>query len=152
MTEVLFYQLDRKPLNDFLPELLEKTLERGQRAVVRAGSDERVEALDTHLWTFRLDGFLPHGAKADGFAERQPVYLTAKDENPNSAQVAFFVDGTLPADWSRVAGFARAVVVFDGNDKSATDAAREAWSRAKTAGHDVTFWKQSPQGKWEKQA
>ena len=150
MSEVLFYQLDKKSLNELLPELLEKTLERGQRAVVHAGSDERVEALDTHLWTYRLDGFLPHGAKGDGFADRQPVYLTAKGDNPNDAQVAFFVDGALPADWKQIGGHVRAVILFDGNDKTATDAARDAWSRAKTAGHDVTYWQQSPGGRWEK--
>ena len=45
MTEVRFYHLQRKTLEDALPQILEKTLERGWRAVVMAGSEERVEAL-----------------------------------------------------------------------------------------------------------
>ena len=46
MTEVLFYHLQRAPLERVLPELLERSLARGWRAVVRAGYPARVEALD----------------------------------------------------------------------------------------------------------
>src|SRR5262249_41793492 len=61
MTEIVFYQLQRQPLERVLPTLIEKSLERGWRVVVQAASEERVEALDAHLWTFRDDSFLPHG-------------------------------------------------------------------------------------------
>ena len=79
MTEVRFYHLTRKTMEQTLPELIEKTLERGWRAVVMAGSPERVEALTQHLWTFRPDSFLPHGSAKDGHAELQPVWLTQID-------------------------------------------------------------------------
>ena len=82
MTEVLFYHLERASLESVLPGLLEKTLEREQRAVVRAASTERVEALDARLWTYRDESFLPHAAAGDG--ARQPVWLTAGDDAPNA--------------------------------------------------------------------
>ena len=59
MTEVRFYHMTRTGLEAALPQMLEKTLERGQRAVVIAGSEERVEALNGHLWTYRDRTFLP---------------------------------------------------------------------------------------------
>ncbi|HTO82001.1 MAG TPA: DNA polymerase III subunit chi, partial [Methylomirabilota bacterium] len=93
MTEVRFYHLQRTTLEAALPPMLEKTLERGQRAVVVAGSPERVEHLTGHLWTYSERGFLPHGSARDGHADRQPVWLTAEDENPNGAQVLFLADG-----------------------------------------------------------
>ena len=61
MTEMLFYHLQRQPLERVLPTLLERSLERGWRVVVQAPSEERVDALDAHLWTYRDDSFLPHG-------------------------------------------------------------------------------------------
>lgn len=147
MTEVLFYHLQKQGLEEALPGLLERTLERGWRAVVRAGSEARIEALDTHLWTYRDDSFLPHGSARDGFAEQQPIYLTLGEENPNGAQVLFLVDGARAED---VEPYVRCVDLFDGNDPQAVEAARERYRLARDAGHDVTYWKQSDRGRWEK--
>ena len=154
MSETLFYHLERKSLDDVLPGLLERTRERGWRAVVQVGSAERMAALDTHLWTYSEQSFLAHGTAAEGHSSRQPVYLTTEQENPNGAHVLFLVGGAMPSDWSAplLAGFARIVLLFDGRDPEALAAARAAWRDAKEASHDVTYWKESPSGKWEKQA
>lgn len=147
MTEVLFYHLERQPLERVLPALVEKTLERGWRAVVQAGSEERLEALDTLLWTYREESFLPHAMRRDGNAAEQPVYLTLGDENPNGAVVRFLVDG---ADAPELGGYQRVVYMFDGRDGNAVAQAREQWKAAKTAGCEVTYWQQSAEGRWEK--
>ena len=154
MAETLFYHLERRTLEDVLPGVLERTRERDWRAIVRVGSAERMETLDTHLWTYSEQNFLAHGTAADGYAGRQPIYLTTEDENPNSAQVLFLVAGAQIADWhsESLAGFARIVLMFDGREAEAVEYARGAWRNAKEAGHDVTYWKESPSGKWEKQA
>jgi len=148
MTDVRFYHLTRSRLEAVLPVMLEKTLERKQRAVVMAGSQERVEALTGHLWTWQDRGFLPHGSEKDGFAEDQPVWLTARDENPNGAQVLFLTDG---ATSERLAAYDVCAILFDGADESAVAAARESWRAYKEAGHDVTYWQQG-EGGWNKQA
>jgi DNA polymerase-3 subunit chi len=152
VTEVLFYHLERRALEDVLPGLLEKTRERGWKALVRVGSAERMAALDTHLWTYNDHGFLAHGTAADGHAARQPIYLTVEDENPNQAEVLFLA-GADPGDWTGDAMKARTriVLLFDGRDEEALTAARGHWKLAKDAGHDVTYWKESSTGKWEKQ-
>jgi len=93
MTEVLFYHLERSPLERVLPELLEKSLERGWRAIVQATSRERVEALDASLWTYTEDGFLPHGTDYQDNPQDQPVLLTTDRANQNDAQIRFLVDG-----------------------------------------------------------
>jgi len=149
VTEVFFYHLERQPLDRVLPSLLEKTLERGWNAVVRVGNEQRLEALDLSLWTYRDDSFLPHGTKADGQAELQPVYLTTGDEVPNASGVLFLVDG---ADTSEFEGFVRIVHMFDGHDSEALALARRQWKAAKAAGCSVTYWQQDGQGRWEKKA
>ena len=148
MVEVSFYHLQREPLEVALPKILEKVLERGLRAVVMAGSRERVALLDEQLWTYGRGSFLPHGAAGDGRAEEQPIYLTAEVENPNGATVLVLVDGADPADKS---AFDRCLDMFDGNDPPAVAAARGRWQACKDQGFDVTYWQQGARG-WEKKA
>jgi len=149
MSELLFYHLERSSLEAVLPQLLEKTLERGWKAVVRASSPERVKSLDAHLWTYRDDAFLPHGACGEGHEEAQPVLITTGNENPADANVLFAVDG---ADIGRLETYQRCVLMFDGNDPGAVAAARIHWKAVKDAGHDATYWQQSEAGRWEKKA
>ncbi|MEJ0061978.1 MAG: DNA polymerase III subunit chi [Alphaproteobacteria bacterium] len=148
MAEISFYHLTQSSLEQALPELLEKTLERGWRAVVMAGSAERVEALAQFLWTYRQDSFLPHGSDKDGDAEDQPVWLTHRDERPNGAQVLFLVDG---AQSEKLADYARVCDLFDGNDDAAVAGARTRWKAAQEGGHDLSYWQQGERG-WEKKA
>ncbi len=145
--EISFYHLTRTTLEAALPQMLEKTLERGQRAVVRAGSVERVEALNGWLWTYKDRGFLPHGSAKDGHAALQPIWLTEQDERPNEAQVLFLTDG---AESEELNDFERCAVLFNGNDDSALTAARAQCSGLKEAGHDLTYWQQNDEGRWEK--
>ncbi len=147
-SEVLFYHLERQSLDQVLPLLVERCVERGWRAVVQAGSAERVAALDTLLWTYRDDSFLPHGVAGDGLDTEHPVVLTADDRNPNDATVRFLVDGAACAE---PASYDRLVHLFDGRDPDAVAAARAAWKHARDAGLDVSYWRQSDAGKWVKQ-
>jgi len=149
MTPVFFYHLERQPLDAVLPRLLAMSLERGWRVVVQAASEERAEALAAQLWSFDDESFLPHGTKADGFPDLQPVWLTAEDENPNNANVRFYVDG---AEAQSIEGLTRAVILFDGHDVEAVDRAREGWKRFKAAGHEVSYWQQDEQGRWQNRA
>ncbi|HEX7008287.1 MAG TPA: DNA polymerase III subunit chi [Alphaproteobacteria bacterium] len=149
MTEIGFYHLQQWPLDRALPKLLEKVLERGMRAVVIAGSEERVEALNTALWTYEPESFLPHGSARDGNAEAQPIWLTAEDENPNGATVLVLTDG---ADSAHLDRFERCVLMFDGNDEEALAAARRRWQAYKSAGHKLTYHQQTERGVWEKKA
>jgi DNA polymerase III subunit chi len=151
MTETLFYHLERRSLDDVLPGLIEKTLERGWRALIRTESAERAEAIDNLLWTYNDQTFLPHAQKGDGDPRAQPVLITTEDDNANEANVLFLVGGAPPPQWEAATAFTRIVLLFDGRDATALAAARAAWKDAKAAGHEVTYWKESTSGKWEKQ-
>ncbi len=151
MTETLFYHLERRSLEDVLPGLVEKSLARGWRAAIKTDSSERSDALDTLLWTYDDQSFLPHAQLGDGDAKAQPVLISVEEGNSNSAQIVFYVGGAMPADWTGLSGLARVVLLFDGRDTQALADARAAWKEAKGAGHDVTYWKETPAGKFEKQ-
>ena len=147
--EVWFYHLERSGPEKVLPELLQKTLQRGWRALVRAGAEPRLEELDAWLWTFRDDAFLPHGLASEPMADRQPVLLSTGAENANSAQALFLLDDAEPGE---LAGYERCLVVFDGRDEQILASARRRWQEIKGRGHPVSYWRQTEAGRWEKQA
>lgn len=146
--EVWFYHLERTGVEQALPELLEKTLGKGWKALVRAREPDRVAQLDGWLWTYREDSFLPHAPDDEPGAARQPVLLTTGFDNPNHADALFLVDGADPGE---LAGYARCVVLFDGADEAQLAVARAQWSAVKALGLPMSYWKQQARG-WEKQA
>ena len=150
MTEVLFYHLQGQKLEGVLTPLLEKSLARGWRVAVQGATEERIDALDAHLWTYRDDGFLPHGTWRESEAAEQPVLLTLNDGNPSAATVRFLIEGApLPSD---AESYQRIVLVFDGDDDEAVAAARVHWSEVKAKGFEATYWQPDEQGRWVKKA
>ena len=147
MGEVWFYHLERASLNETLPSLLEKTLQKGWRALVRVGSQERLDSLDGLLWTYRDESFLPHGRFDSEDAERQPILLTLDADNANSAQILFLTDPSAAFD---VEQFERVALVFDGNDQDSVAAARERWKEVRSKDAAVSYWRQSEGGRWTK--
>jgi DNA polymerase-3 subunit chi len=151
MTETLFYHLERRALEDVLPKLVEKSLERGWRALIRCESAERAEAIDTLLWTYDEESFLPHAAHGDGEAERQPVLITVEPGNANAAQALFLVGAAAPLDWTGYDDFVRVVLIFDGRDAGAEETALRSLEKARSFGHEVKYYRQTPGGKFQLQ-
>jgi DNA polymerase III subunit chi len=150
-TELWFYHLERASVEETLPPLLEKCLERGWRTIVKSGTPDSAQMLDTLLWTYKPNAWLPHGlAVGDRDLDaRQPILLANAEEEglqePRSAQALFLLDG---ADWTGVLDLARIFVLFDGRDPAAVNHARSDWRRGKEAGFSPAYWRQSEDGKW----
>ena len=149
MTEVLFYHLTESKLDDALPMLVEKSMERGWRVAVEFTDPERRDEFDVHLWIYRDDSFLPHGTDDGEEPERQPVLLTVLKDNINAANIRFFVNGATP---EVLEGYDRAILMFDGHDAAELEAARGEWKRLKAEGHALTYWQQTPERRWVKKA
>jgi DNA polymerase-3 subunit chi len=150
LAEVMFYHLTDSTLEEALPLLLERSVQRGWRAVVQCGGEERRDALDAHLWTYDDSSFLGHGTDREDHPEDQPVLLTTRpDANQNAAAVRFLVDG---AELGGFEGHERWVFMFDGHDPSQVEAARLHWKQARADGHSVTYWQQTAGRKWERKA
>lgn len=144
--EIWFYHLERSALEPVLADLLERTLKRGWRAVVRSPDPQRIADLDDILWTFREDSFLPHGLADEPMSERQPIVLSTGDCSPNRANALFLLDG---AELGSRESFDRRLYLFDGRDEGQLVLARERWREAKGSGSDVSYWRQTERG-WEK--
>jgi DNA polymerase-3 subunit chi len=147
--QINFYHLITSPLERGLPKLLEKVHQMGLKTVVLAKDEEQVAHLNQQLWSYTTKYFLPHGAQEDGSCEKQPVFLTTKDENPAGASVLAMVGGATPAS---LEGFEKAIYMFDGTEDTQVKEARERWKSYKALGHEVVYWRQTQKGSWEKAA
>ena len=152
--EIFFYQLMSKPLEKALPQLLERSVERGWNVVLQTRTQEKCVALNEHLWTYSDEGFLPHGMAQDGDPEFQPIYLTFGPENPNGAQVRFFVESAqiAPSIATREEPYERLVIMFDGNNEAELTDARVQWKALKDSGATLAYYQQTEEGRWEKKA
>lgn len=149
MAEILFYHLTESTLDQALPGLVERSLTRGWRVTIQAVSDERRDSLDSLLWTFSDTSFVAHGTDQEPFPDQQPVLLTTSGANLNSATVRFLVEG---AALEQVADYDRLVVMFDGHNQEQLEQARAQWKSFKTMDHDLTYWQQTPDRRWERKA
>ena len=145
-----FYHLQNQTLEDVLPKLVEKAYATGQNIVIKIGTPERVEFLNSHLWSYEEGSFLPHGTKKDGNADLQPIWLTAGDEIPNQANIMFWVDGAQ-ADIKELNGIERILNIFDGNSETALQQARHLWKELKSSGCEVHYWQQE-NNRWQQKA
>ena len=148
MSEIRFYHLERQNLEQVLPALLSKALEGGHRILVKTSDDHMAERLNDYLWTFNPNSFLPHGSKKDGNAEKQPIWLTSVDENPNNADVLILTGG---ATSDSMDDFKLCCELFDGRNPEIVSEARARWKAYQEAGHELTYWQQSDKG-WEKKS
>lgn len=149
MAEILFYHLTESTLDEALPGLVERSLSRGWRVTVQTVSEERRDMIDALLWTFSDTSFVAHATDQEPYPEHQPVFLTTSQDNPNGATVRFLVEG---AALDRVGDYDRLVVMFDGHDQQQLEQARAQWKAFKTESHDLTYWQQTPDRRWERKA
>lgn len=148
MTEILFYHLQRQPLEAVLPTLVEKSIERGWRVAIEVPGPERLAALDDHLWTYRDESFLPHATDQVADCADERILLTSGSANLNKADVRFLVDGAVVGE--DIESYQRIILMFDGNDDVALSRAREEWRKIRALGHEATYWQQDEMGRWAK--
>lgn len=149
MTDIVFYHLTETTLDEALPVLVERSVARQWKVTIQAGDDASRDRLDTRLWEFAADSFLPHGKDGDDPVENHPIFLTTKELNQNASNIRFIVENADIPDGLNT--YERVAVMFDGQDDYSVNQARGSWKTLKDAGHTLTYWKQSPEGKWERQ-
>jgi len=147
---VHFYHLTSTPLERALPRLLEKSYAGGFRTIVVADNDMHVEQLNSLLWTYHADSFLPHGSAKDGNSERQPIFLTS--EIPMEAgekEILFITSGILAEN---TAPYDRVIDMFDGSSPQSLSGARSRWKQYKDSGCELHYYQQTAAGSWDKKA
>ena len=148
MIRVDFYHLQKAPLEHVLPKLCEKAYATGKRIKILLGNEERVEFINSLLWTYVEDSFLPHGSKKDGFVESQPIFISTSEENENQAHLLILADGATPS-LDVLSQYERILNIFDGNDENALNRARAYWKEIKALNGELHYWQQNERGAFE---
>ena len=150
MAEVYFYHLTSSPLEQALPDLLEKVRGNNWRALIRSTDQTRLTKLDTHLWQYRENAFMPHGLAGGDHDADQPILLTTGTENTNNSEILLLTH-QAKTEPTEVAKFTRVCIMFDGNNPDELTAARGDWKTLTDAGIPAQYWAQE-NGRWTKKA
>ena len=148
MIRVDFYHLQRSPLEQVLPKLCEKAYSTGKRIKIQLGTEERVSFVNSLLWTYNEESFLPHGSKKDGFSEEQPIFISADENNPNGAVLLVLADGAMPS-LEVLQQYERVLNIFDGTNETSLNAARNYWKQIRELNSDLHYWQQNERGVFE---
>ena len=149
MTDIVFYHLTETTLDEALPVLVERSVARQWNVTIQAGDDASRDRLDSRLWEYATDSFLPHGKDGDDQVDKHPIFVTTTGLNQNASNIRFVVENAeLPEGLN---AYERVAIMFDGKDDYSVNQARGNWKNLKEAGHALTYWNQSPEGKWERQ-
>lgn len=151
MTRIDFYHLQKSTVEEALPKILEKDFASGKKILIKVGTEDRVEFLNTALWGYDEQSFLPHGSKKDGNAEMQPIWLTSGEDNPNNAVLLFLTDGAS-VNIKNLGAFERVLNLFDGNSEESLSQARAFWKEVKAEGMECFYWQQDDNGAWKQKA
>lgn len=148
MTRFDFYHLQKSTLEQILPKLCEKAYAGGSRIKILVGTPERVEFINSLLWTYNEESFLPHGSKKDGFVDAQPIFISSDETNENNASLIILVDGATP-DIDILKAYDRVLNIFDGNNELSLNNARTYWKEIKDSGGELHYWQQNDKGAFE---
>lgn len=151
MSRIDFYHLQKQTLEQVLPKLVEKAYATGKNIKIKVGNEARVEFINSLLWTYSDESFIPHGSKKDGFAKEQPIWLSSEDDNPNQAEMLFLVDGAA-IELSEIKNFERIFNIFDGNVEESLQQARLFWKELSATEEEKNYFQQDENGRWNKKA
>jgi len=146
--EYWFYHLEVSTVEGILPGLLEKTGQKGWRALVKL-PENQIKEMNDYLWTYRDDSFLPHGRDDEPMAEQQPITLSASTESAQGHQAVFLLGGAEVKDMS---GVERCMVMINGRSENDVQRERARWKALKDTDATLSYYQQNERGSWEKKA
>ena len=145
-----FYHLRISSLENVLPVLAEKVFSGGNRLLIKLSEEAQADHINSLLWTFKADSWLPHGMVKDGHVAQQPVLISLDGQNLNNADMLMLVDYASADD---LAGYKRCFFIFDGHNNTVVEKARLFWkSVVSIPGNEAHYWAQNEEGKWEEKA
>jgi len=143
-----FYHLESSTVEGVLPGLLEKTRQKGWRALVKL-PQEKLKEMDDYLWTYKDDSFLPHGRDDEPLSDRQPICLTSSAEQSGGAACVILLD---QSDIAMEDAVVRCIILIDGQKSENVSHERLRWKRLKGEGAKMSYWQQNDRGEWTKMA
>lgn len=157
MPSVRFYHLHSQSPLAALPLLAQRGLDKGHKIFIRAKDDGAAAAIDSALWDFLPQSFLPHAIAGGPYDELQPVLIGTdfdpREELGGMADMMIVMPdaaGETPLDFPPCVTLA--CEILDGADHAHIALSRKRWAAYKEAGYELSYWQQTGDGKWEQKA
>ncbi len=150
-TEFWFYHMEQAKLEAVLPDILEKILANRATALVKIGAcledapAAEMHRLDTFLWTYKQNSFLPHGRDDEPLADEHPILLTHSAKTAMGRDMVVLIGGAEIDDLDEAK---RCITILDGHNTDDKAVARARWQAVKTTGNEAIYWKQDERGRW----
>ena len=135
-----------------LPGLVQKCLGQKWKVVIQCESEQTRDDLNSFLWLYEKNSFLPHGTEADGFSSKQPIYLTCINENPNGAKAKIAFGKVAVDEIDSISEFDRYMVIIDSKDRESVIVTGEFFQKLSKSGYQVKYQQQNSNGGWSERA
>ena len=139
--EINFYQSD-ETLHKIIATICLKLINDDKKIVIYNQSQEIINYLDDSLWQFPKLKFIPHATYQDNNKEKQPIYITNNQENPNQASHLILINQI--ADLNFIQNFQKTFYFFNSND---INLAKENWQNWQNNNLKLNYFKKQ-QDKW----
>ena len=144
--EYSFYHHEASTIESTLPQLLEKSIKKNWRALVKTQIDYLPE-LDDFLWSFKTDSFLPHGRDDQPKMEHHPIVISSSAKIADNFQIVFLLKGSYVDNLNDVE---RCVIFIDGRSEESICNERNRWQKLKGKGAKLNYYQQNANGEWIK--
>jgi len=145
MTEVYFYHSTKFPVEKTITKLVEKIYGLKQNILIYCQDKNLVQIIDDILWSYSTKTFLAHATSSDPAPEKQPIYITEKEENPNESSILIALGENIPDFYNK---FSKYISIFGSSDEELTSA-RSRYKQLKGQSLDIKYFKQTEDGNWE---
>ncbi len=135
MTNIDFYVLqshDPAERARFACRLADKVVRLGHRIYLHTGDEAAARELDTLLWAFRPQSFVPHALL--GESDREPVVIGWGEDPGEHRHLMINLDLRVPTFVGRFERVAEIVV----QDPAIREPLRESWKHYKHYGYPIT--------------
>lgn len=145
MKEINFYCIE-EDINTFLYIFLSKLIEKDKKVIVYSESSEKIEKLDSILWTMKKTGFLPHLLYDEKGAENTPVLISNKKENKFNSN--FLLISTFVDDINFLNSFEKTFYIFSPMNQNLMNETEKKWNEYRENGFNTKMFRKNSLGKW----
>jgi len=140
MTEVLFVEVTANRMEMRACEIAERTYVQGGRLQIVAADPQQAVRLDSLLWTFRPDSFVPHGFPEGEKAKLVPPVIITTEEEKIPGFESLLMLGFCPA--KTVGQFSQVFHLVVADNPERLEASRRFWTQLRDAGFSLRHQKQ----------
>ena len=145
MKSVYFYCITGD-VNEFLYSLLEQIISHNEKIIIYSTSEEKMQKLDSDLWTKKKVSFIPHLLYNDEKAEEVPILISNVKENKYNFD--YLLTTSFIDDEIFLNSFKRIYYIYFYNIEKTINDAEKFFLKYKQEDCEIKIYTKSLENKW----